>query len=251
MKINQKIEAAVLREAAAASPNESCGLLLKKNGRYRFLPCINRAADPMQTFEIAAADFQAAEQQGSEVVAVVHSHPQGEPFLSGADRQMQLALGLPWLLAAGGRVMRFLPVPHLRGRVFRYGRSDCYTLVRDAYHLCGIDLADIARGSDMDADARDNLFVKNAETVGFYRVEQAQPGDVVLTALGGPANHALLYLGNGQMLHHAYGQLSRREPYGGYWQEHTHSIWRHRLWQPEMLAAVENDLQHAVGFQAA
>nr|WP_284676055.1 Mov34/MPN/PAD-1 family protein [Neisseria subflava] len=37
-------------------------------------------------------------QKYGKIIAVVHSHPNGEPFLSGADRQMQIQTGLPWIL---------------------------------------------------------------------------------------------------------------------------------------------------------
>jgi len=84
-----------------------------------------------------------------------------------------------------------------------------------------------------------------AAEAGFARARDLQPGDVILTEFDGLASHVLLYLGNGEMLHHAFGQLSRRDGYGPYWQRHTHSIWRHRQWQPEMLQAIKNDLEHA------
>ncbi|VDZ64752.1 NlpC/P60 family [Serratia odorifera] len=34
-------------------------------------------------------------------------------------------------------------------------------------------------------------------------------------------NHAAVYLGDGIMIHHMYGQLSQRVPYGGYWLART------------------------------
>jgi cell wall-associated NlpC family hydrolase len=41
-------------------------------------------------------------------------------------------------------------------------------------------------------------------------------------------NHAAVYLGNGMMLHHLYGQLSRRERWDWPWQRRTTAIVRHR-----------------------
>ncbi|MBI0320618.1 C40 family peptidase [Streptomyces javensis] len=40
-------------------------------------------------------------------------------------------------------------------------------------------------------------------------------------------NHAGIYLGDGQMLHHLYGRLSEAAPYGGMWSERTRYIVRH------------------------
>ena len=89
-------------------------------------------------------------------------------------------------------------------------------------------------------------FVRYLPDGGFKLVLDGslQVGDVVLTAMGGHANHAMLYLGNQEILHHAYEQLSRRERYGAFWQDHTHSVWRHKEWLVEMIQAVENDLVH-------
>lgn len=234
---------AILHHAAAAAPLECCGLVLKVGRKQLYRPCKNVADDAAQRFEISPLDFIDAADQG-EVVAVAHSHPAGEPWLSGADRQVQVSNKLPWLLAVSGSLKLFRPVPHLRGRQFAYGTADCYTLLRDAYHLAGIELPAVARGK-MDDDAAQERFLQLAEGAGFVRVPAAQAGDVILTTYAGHAGHALLYLGGGEMLHHAFDQLSRRDSYGPYWQRYTHSIWRHKEWQPERLQSILNDLEHA------
>lgn len=233
---------AILDAASAAGGEEICGLLVDDGG-LRFIQAANAADDRRQSFEITAEDWARAEAAGR-VCAVVHSHPGGEPFLSGADRQMQVQTGLPWILAAGGRLKAFRCCPHLRGRVFEYGHADCGTLVRDAFMLMGLDLPDHPRG-DMDADASADYWQKHLARIGFVRVSDGlEGGDVVLTAYGGHANHAALYLGGGEILHHAYNQLSRREAYNQWWQERTHSVWRHPEFEPPMMRAVENDLLH-------
>lgn len=245
IKISKQVEQEILAHAAATAPHECCGLVLRVGSKQVYQPCSNVAADPTAHFEIAADDWIQAEETGT-VVAVVHSHPQGERFLSGADRQVQVQQGLPWLLVVDDGIRAFRPCPHLRGRVFDYGVNDCFTLIRDAYHLAGIEFRDHPR-TDIDADAAADSFVRYLPDGGFKQVsnDNLQVGDVVLTAMGGHANHAMLYLGNQEVLHHAYEQLSRRERYGAFWQDHTHSVWRHQEWQPEMLAAIEADLLHS------
>lgn len=233
----------ILEYAESESPREMCGFIVFNYNGLDFVPVENRAETPLETFEISPDDWLLAEQAG-EIVAVVHSHPHGEPFLSGADRQMQIHSGLPWMLVTQGRLEVFRCCPHLRGRVFEYGKADCGALVRDALMLAGIDIPDGVR-TDMEADAWVGSLKRHLQECGFTRVADhaaMQPGDVVLTALGGQANHAALYLGGGEMLHHAYDQLSRREPYNAYWRDMTHSVWRHPDWRPEMMQAVENDL---------
>jgi NlpC/P60 family. len=41
-------------------------------------------------------------------------------------------------------------------------------------------------------------------------------------------NHAALYVGDNLILHHAYGQLSSRTPYGKYFRDRTVRIVRHK-----------------------
>ncbi|CDH24888.1 putative phage minor tail protein (phage tail protein) (fragment) [Xenorhabdus bovienii str. kraussei Becker Underwood] len=45
-------------------------------------------------------------------------------------------------------------------------------------------------------------------------------GDVIIMQVqANEPNHAGVYIGDGLMIHHMYGQLSNRVPYSGYWQE--------------------------------
>lgn len=242
MKLTKTVSEQIRKHAETKAPEEACGFILRAGRKQTYRPCTNVAANPQETFEISADDWLAVE---GEVEAIVHSHPQGEPYLSGADRQMQVQTGLPWVLYTGGTLKVFRPCPHLRGRMFEYGEADCGTLVRDAFMLCGLDLPDHER-TDLDADATAGHWLQHLAAIGAYQVYDMQPGDVVLTTYGGYASHAAFYLGDGEMLHHAYGQLSRREPYSESWAQSTHSVWRHRDWKPEMLEGLVGDLQHRV-----
>lgn len=246
IEISDEIQDLIFWFADGYAPQEMCGAIadIHDKGR-RFFAIDNIAENPEETFEMNPKGWQALAADG-EIVAVVHSHPNGDPFLSGADRQMQIQTGLPWILAVGGCLKQFRCCPHLRGRVFEYGKADCGALIRDAFMLMGIDLPDHTRG-DIDDDAEHEYLRKHFERVGFVRISDGlRGGDVILTSYGGHANHAALYLGDGQILHHAYNQLSRREPFNQWWSERVHSIWRYPGFVPEMLQAVENDLLHSV-----
>ena len=246
IEISDEIQDLIFWVADGNAPQEMCGAIadIHDKGR-RFFSIDNIAENPEETFEMNPKGWQALAADG-EIVAVVHSHPNGDPFLSGADRQMQIQTGLPGILAVGGCLKQFRCCPHLRGRVFEYGKADCGALIRDAFMLMGIDLPDHTRG-DIDDDAEHEYLRKHFERVGFVRISDGlRGGDVILTSYGGHANHAALYLGDGQILHHAYNQLSRREPFNQWWSERVHSIWRYPGFVPEMLQAVENDLLHSV-----
>ncbi len=67
-------------------------------------------------------------------------------WLSEADRRLQVQSDLPWWLVCRGAIHKFRCVPHLTGRRFEHGVTDCYTLFRDAYHLAGIEMPDFIAG---------------------------------------------------------------------------------------------------------
>ncbi|EFN9199077.1 endopeptidase [Escherichia coli] len=182
-----------------------------------------------------------------EIVALVHSHPGGLPWLSEADRRLQIKSALPWWLVCRGDIHKFRCVPHLTGRRFEHGVTDCYTLFRDAYHLAGTEMPDFHREDDWWRNGQ-NLYQDNMAVTGFYRVplSSAQAGDILLCCFGASVpNHAAIYCGNGELLHHLPEQLSKRERYSEKWQRRTHSVWRHRHWHASAFTGIYNDLAAA------
>lgn len=220
-------------EHAAQFPNEEiCGLMVDDT----YYPAKNTARDKRNSFRVARKDWR------KDATAIVHSHPDGYRWLSTADRKQQVATGLPYHLVAGGEIYQYRCCPLLRGREFAYGSRDCFALIRDAYHLAGIELPDVPRGT-IDDDSKQDRFKNELPTGSFFVVNDLQVGDVMLSNVGGHANHIGLYVGNNQVLHHPAGQLSRLEPIGEGWLRYVESIWRHPEWTDERLEAINNDLE--------
>lgn len=214
---------------------ERCGVVLNDGQEIEYT---NLSLEP-NTFIL---DAKAWIDHDDSIVAIFHTHPQGEPYLSTADRISQLQTKLPWVLYTNGERKVFEPVPRLVGRQFSYGQADCYTLVRDAYHLAGIDLPALARG-DIDEDAKQERVTEELKKV-FHKIDDislAEVGDVVVTALGGHPSHMAIYIGGGRFLHHAWNQMSLRENLSEGWLKRIHSIWRHPDWKPECFEALEQD----------
>ncbi|WP_149017379.1 C40 family peptidase, partial [Escherichia coli] len=140
-------ESAILAHARRCAPAESCGFVISTPEGEWYIPCVNISAEPEAYFRIAPEDWLRAEMQG-EIVALVHSHPGGLPWLSEADRRLQIKSALPWWLVCRGDIHKFRCVPHLTGRRFEHGVTDCYTLFRDAYHLAGTEMPDFHREDD-------------------------------------------------------------------------------------------------------
>ncbi|EFP1444834.1 C40 family peptidase, partial [Escherichia coli] len=77
-------------------------------------------------------------------------------------------------------------------------------------------------------------------------LSSAQAGDILLCCFGASVpNHAAIYCGNGELLHHLPEQLSKRERYSEKWQRRTHSVWRHRHWHASAFTGICNDLAAA------
>ncbi|KFH93759.1 hypothetical protein GR07_19240 [Escherichia coli] len=95
-------ESAILAHARRCAPAESCGFVISTPEGERYIPCVNISAEPEAYFRIAPEDWLRAEMQG-EIVALVHSHPGELPWLSEADRRLQIKSALPGGWSAGGK----------------------------------------------------------------------------------------------------------------------------------------------------
>ncbi len=220
------LEDKMIRYAAAHPDEEVCGLVIDND---YFYPCLNVSETPHNSFKISPDDYIKADELGV-ITAVFHSHTDNSLILSARDRQQQVISGLPWYLCSGGRVRKFRPVAHLLGRKFEHGKTDCYSLFRDAYHLCGVDLPDFERHDGWWLRG-ENLYIKNLPLHGFFMVDaqSIQPGDVIIRQpfKGADPCHAMIYLGDNTVLHHDNaGLLSRREQMRPAYVRQTNSIWR-------------------------
>ena len=229
----------ILSHVKREGKREACGVIIDN---FKFIPCRNIHHDPCNFFDIHPDDLIAAEDCG-DITAIVHSHPNGNEYLSCGDRIAQLQSGIEWWVVCDNSIYKYRPVPRLLGRKFEHGFLDCYSLFRDAYHLAGINLDDFER-SDNWWNGSEELYLKNMEAQGFYQVDAALVGDVILMCLGSQrANHSAIYTGDQHILHHAPGRLSKRDVYGGFWVKHTHSIWRHNQWLNSAWVGICEDLE--------
>ena len=241
--ITKSIKAAIVAHANAEYPREACGVIV--NGEY--IPCTNISPDDAQ-FEIDPMDIVGASKEG-EIVAYVHSHPDGSCQPSMPDRVQMNLHGLPWVITNGIDVEMHEPDGYqalLLGREYHHGIMDCYTLIQDYYQrelsitLGGYERID-AWWEDKDSKP---LYLDGFKKEGFVEVDTIQKHDIVLCRLGRTehVNHALVFIGDGKLksertddvigndlvLHHPYGRESLREIYGEAWQRRAAIIIRHK-----------------------
>lgn len=238
---------AELRQAAeTAYPAECCGLIVDVAGRLSYWPCANAAPAAAQPdrFVIAPADWAAAEDAGK-VLAVVHSHPDACANPSMADRLGCERSGLTWLIVGWPSAVVVALQPEgwqapLVGRDFVFGVLDCYTLIQDYYRrVLSLTLPDFDREdgfwetkclADGSVQKGRELYLEGFAEAGFVEVAgQPQLHDVILMQVASDVvNHGAVYIGDGLILHHLYGRLSCRDPYGGYWLRHSVKLLRHQ-----------------------
>jgi proteasome lid subunit RPN8/RPN11 len=246
--MNEQIKAAIAEHAIAEYPRECCGLVVLVGAAEVYAPCRNIAATPAEHFVMSPEDYAAAEDRGA-VAAVVHSHPGVAARPSMADKAMCEKSGIDkWVIVSLGVQgdgsigvddwCEFGPcgyAPPLIGREFSHGTLDCYALVRDWYRLeRGVELPDFERPDAWWDDGKSSLYLDNFEKAGFADMgQEAEPqvGDVLLMQIrskNGVPNHAGIYLGDGVLLHHMYGQLSGRTVWGGMWAHSLRTVLRYK-----------------------
>ena len=224
----------ILVHATEESPKECCGLVAVVKGRRKYFPCKNLAATPQEHFVLDPLDYASVEDQG-EIVAVIHSHPVTNHAPSQADRVACEQSGLPWHIVNpntgnwGYCEPEGFELPYV-GREFAHGTVDCYSLCRDWYKReRGLELSNYPRRDQWWENGK-NLYLDNFRKEGFYSipVSELKRGDALLMQLSSPVpNHAAIYIGDQQVLHHVQGRLSSRDVYGGYYAKNTACALRH------------------------
>lgn len=231
-----EVIAAARAHALAEWPREAVGAVTPAG--YVALP--NRSAEPEQRFRVVDQDLA-----GLEILALIHSHTAGQAQPSSADMAQQIAMALPWgIILTDGEVAadpfwfgdQCAPAA-LEGRLFRSGVTDCFALVRDWWAVeRGVVIPDVPRDwgwwvSD-GAPARD-LIGSNAARCGFSLVGRGpeveiQAGDVLALRNAGVAvpYHTGVAIGDGLMLHHFHGRLSRPDVLAPWLRSHP-LVFRH------------------------
>jgi proteasome lid subunit RPN8/RPN11 len=254
--LDDDVRGHLVAHAKRDAPRESCGLLVRAEGVLHYFASQNLAPDGgRDRFVLDPSVWADAEDIGAEVLAVVHSHPNYSANPSMCDRAMCERSELPWIIIGlpSGHLVELAPSgwsAPLVGREFSHGVLDCYALVQDFYlRELKVELPSFER-TDGWWERGENLYRKGLAEAGFELVntDRPQPGDGLLMRVMSPNadNHAAVYLGDGLMLHHLYGQLSRLDYWDAPWQRRTTAIVRHRQFAaaaPQLRAGLLQELR--------
>ena len=236
--------------AAAEAPRESCGIVIADpDGKPVYIACKNLAKET-EHFVLDSADFARAEDTG-EIIAIAHSHVFESPAPSSADLTGIERTRVPWLIVNHplGTFTITKPsgyVAPLVGRAFVHGSHDCYGLIRDAFRERGVELPEFDRvyGWWDEPNGPELYGEENITSAGFAIIHRGSvdsnslkslhPYDVLIIQVAAKhPNHGAVYIGNGMILHHLIGQLSRREFFGEHWQKRTVLVLRHKSMMKE------------------
>ena len=218
MKMTAETIHCIKEDAIKRYPEESCGVII--DGHY--ISISNIHPEPTKQFRLDPLEYATV----GTIDAIIHSHTNGSKEPSELDMIQQARTGLPWgILSCNGpdtsEVIWLDPEGEqepLIGRSFLHGINDCYSLVRAWYkEEKNITLKDFPRNNNW-WDKGENLYVDHCEDAGFRVLDKDEPlqiGDVFSMRIKSPVpNHGGVYIGDGKVLHHLNGQLSRRQQLG-------------------------------------
>ena len=223
-------------------PKEACGLIGVFKGKTKWFPCRN-TADQELSFIIDKEDYLAASLK-SDIVAVVHSHPDISEEPSSRDIAQCNTLKLDYYIFSWPKGDMYYLTPEKRdnpliGRIFEWGYKDCWSLFRDYYqqklsillkphdsevfnHLIGYNENWWEKGK--------NYFVDLSKDYGFEEVLDGSliKNDGLLFSIqSNVPNHCGIYLENDLFIHHATNRISCRENLYPFWGKNFTKVMRY------------------------
>ena len=207
-----------LEHARSEFPREACGVFTRSIG---YFPCTNIDPEPNDNFRMK--EYYQVTANHDDVIALFHSHTNGESNPTLADMHFQKSTAMPWCVAVlnnKGATTDFFSwggdvIPPLLGREYRSGSMDCFSIIRDAYKLWyNVDLPEFPRDKDF-VEKGQNIYLDNYGYAQFKLItpEKLMPGDVVVGSVGGRGiiNHGAIILNDREIIHHLSGHLSCRD----------------------------------------
>jgi len=223
--------------AEKEAPKEACGLLAVIKGQEKFWPCKNIAEGQHEFFALDPEDWADCEDQGGEILGVIHSHPEGSSEPSEADKASCENIGYPYFIYSVNHKSwnEIKPsgwkAPSLIGRTWIWGKQDCWSLICDYFQeKLNINLGSCYRPNTLKEFIAKPYFEKILADGGFIEIEKdkIKKNDVLLMEGSyQKLSHVALYLGNQLILHHEIKKLSCKELYDLEYIKGTKKVYRY------------------------
>lgn len=237
-----------LAHALEQYPNEACAVVVEHlDSSIDVIPIKNAHPTPAQDFLISKIEVADAVGEGK-LLALLHSHTNGNNQPSMVDKTVCEAMGVPWgiLVLPQQQWVIYSPsgyIAPLKQRDWAYGYLDCYSIIRDAYRQLNIFLNDYERPPLYLPDGRFSwhadgwdYYSRNFKQEGFGEVNEPRPYDVALMKYQCEnENHVGLFLPGGYILHHLLNCRSRTTLWDGDLRQATTRILRHKALSEEVV----------------
>ena len=215
-------------------PREGCGVISIVKGKKKWFPCTN-IAEEGEDFIIDSQEYLKLKRT-TDIVAIVHSHPDSTSEPSQPDIKYCNALGIPYhIYSYPGMELTILdPIrstTDLYGREYEFGVRDCFEATKD--YLESRDILIPSRDlfeddwwkKDLDYFTEDVIAEWNHVAVPL---SELQENDVLIFNVNSEVgNHCGVYIGNECFYHHAEKRLSCRESIYPFWHKYLKGAYRY------------------------
>lgn len=229
--------------AVAEFPRESVGFVVDDV----YVPLKNTHPEPTEHFRISKANLT---KYAGRIQAVIHSHnlsvnpqtrkPYHTVYPSYDDQVAQINMGVPFGIQyvtdqGAGNILWWgtgVPVADWNGRPYIHAVYDCFTILRDYFEVeLGITLPAFAHDDEWWIHGKTH-YLDHIQEYGFEQVKDLQPNDVIFLCIRSTTpNHAMIYLGGDQGLHHLATSTSKIESINRFidpQKSFFHSTWRYK-----------------------
>jgi len=214
-------------------PQEGCGVLAAVKGKTTWFPCDN-VAEGENDFIIDSKQYINIGHR-SDIIGIVHSHPDGTTEPSENDIKYCNAVGIPYYIFSYPEMDMEILQPvrtskSLYGREYEFGVNDCFEAARDYYISKGLEIPNRPPFEDdwweKDLDYFTDEYIG---TWGFEKIEDnMQKGDLLIFTINAlVGNHCGVYLGDDIFYHHAENRISCRENIYPFWKKYISGVYRY------------------------
>lgn len=217
-------------------PREGCGILSVVKGKKQFFPCTNVAEDN-EDFIIDSKEYIKL-LRTTDIIGIVHSHPDSTSEPTEADKKYCDTLGIPYYIFSYPDMDLTVVQPennltNLYGREYEFGVADCFEAMRDYLKAQNIEIPPRALFED-DWWEKEGLDYFSPEVIKQWGGEPVnintdlQTNDVLIFKVETEINnHCGVYLGNDIFYHHAVNRLSCRENIYPFWHKYLIGAYRY------------------------
>jgi len=214
-------------------PREGCGLLAVVKGELQWFPCTN-VAEHEDDFILDSTEYLNISRK-SDIVGIVHSHPDASCDPSESDIKHCNAIGVPYYIFSYPSMDVHIQQPEkeskpLYGRDYEFGVSDCFEAMRDYLASQNIEIPSRAAFEDDWWEKKLDYFTDEIiQDYGYKPVEgNMEKNDVIIfTVNASVGNHCGVNLGEDIFYHHADKRLSCRENLYPFWKKYITGVYRH------------------------